>query len=144
MDNSGNMMIEVGIVLIILLLISGIILTSFENATDKIVKTQEKENIETLLTEIVDNLINNPGVPENWFEYEKGTVGLAIVNEGGETIPNSVSYSKFAVLGKNYKKLVTEKIFNSKIESSMELIPQKSSISSVRNIESKRACPFEN
>lgn len=132
MDNSGNMMIEVGIVLIILLLISGIILTSFENATDKIVKTQEKENIETLLTEIVDNLINNPGVPENWFEYEKGTVGLAIVNEGGETIPNSVSYSKFAVLGKNYKKLVTEKIFNSKIESSMELIPQKSSISSVK------------
>ena len=132
MDNNGNMIIEVGIVLIILLLICGIILASSENTTDKIVKAQEKENIETLLTEMVDNLINNPGVPENWFEYEKGTPGLAIVNEGGETIPNSVSYSKLITLGNNYKKLVTEKLFNSKIKSSMELIPKKSSISSVK------------
>lgn len=126
------MIIEVGIVLIILLLICGIILTSSENTTDKLVKAQEKENIETLLTEMVDNLINNPGVPENWFEYEKGTPGLAIVNEGGETIPNSVSYSKLITLGNNYKKLVTEKLFNSKIKSSMELIPKKSSISNVK------------
>ena len=132
MDNRGNMIIEVGIVLIILLLICGIILASSENTTDKIVKAQEKKNIETLLTEMVDNLINNPGVPENWFEYEKGTPGLAIVNEGGETIPNSVSYSKLMALGNNYKKLVTEKLFNSKIKSSMELIPKKSSISSVK------------
>ena len=124
MDNKGNMMIEAGIVLIILLLISGIFLASFENATDKIVKTQE--NMETLLAETVDNLINNPGDPEN------GTFGLTIVNEEGEAIPNSVSYSKFAALGKNYRKLVDEKIFNSKIESSMELIAQKSSVSSVK------------
>lgn len=132
MDNRGNMMLEVGIVLIMLVLISGIVLNSFENTTDKIVKTQEKENMEMLLTETVDNIINNPGVPENWFEYEKGSVGLAIVNEGGEVIPNSVSYSKFVVLGKNYKELVSEKLFNSKIKSSMELIPKKSSISSVK------------
>lgn len=132
MDNNGNMIIEVGIVLIILLLICGIILASSENTTDKIVKAQEKENIEPLLTEMVDNLINNPGVPENWFEYEKGTPGLAIVNEGGEIVPNSVSYSKLMALGNNYKKLVTEKLFNSKIKSSMELIPEKSSISSVK------------
>ena len=120
MDNKGNLMIEAGIVLIILLLISGIFLASFENATDKIVKTQE--NMETLLAETVDNLINNPGDREN------GTFGLAIVNEEGEAIPNSVSYSKFEALGKNYRKLVDEKIFNSKIESSMELIAQKSSV----------------
>ena len=132
MDNNGNMIIEVGIVLIILLLICGIILASSENTTDKIVKAQEKENIEPLLTEMVDNLINNPGVPENWFEYEKGTPGLAIVNEGGEIVPNSVSYSKLIALGNNYKKLVTEKLFNSKMKSSMELIPEKSSISSVK------------
>ena len=132
MDNRGSMMIEIAIVLIILLLIIGIILTSFESTADKIVTEQEKENIEMLLTETVDNLINNPEMPENWFENEKGTIGLAIVNEGGEVIPNSVAYSKFAALGNNYKKLVTEKVFNSKIKSSMELIPQESSISSVK------------
>ena len=114
------------------LLISGIVLTSFENTTEKIVNVEEKENMETLLSEVVDNLINNPGVPDNWFESGKGTAGLAIVNENGEIIANSVSYSKFAALGKNYKKLVDEKLFNSKIKTSMEIIPQKSSISSVK------------
>ena len=132
MDNRGNMMIEVGIILILVLLISGIVLTSFENTTEKIVKVEEKENIETLVCEVVDNLINNPGIPDNWFESGKGIVGLAIVNEGGETIPNSISYSKFIALGKNYKKLVDEKLFNSKIRTSMEIIPEESSISSVK------------
>ena len=106
MDNRGNMIIEVGIILILVLLISGIVLTSFENTTEKIVKVEENENIETLVCEVVDNLINNPGIPDNWFETGKGTAGLAIVNEGGEAIPNSISYSKFIALGKNYKKLV--------------------------------------
>lgn len=132
MDNRANMMIEVGIVLIIVLLISGIVLTSFENTTEKIVNVEEKENMEILLSEVVDNLINNPGIPDNWFESGKGTPGLAIVNEGGEIVPNSISYSKFIALGKNYKKLVNEKLFNSKIKTSMEIIPQKSSISSVK------------
>lgn len=132
MDNKGNISIEVAIILIIIILITGIILVSFENTTEKIVKVQEKENMEILITEVVDNLINNPGVPEKWFEYGKGIPGLAIINEGGEVIPNSVSYSKFIALGNDYKKLVSEKLFNSKIDSSMELIPQKSSISSVK------------
>lgn len=123
---------EVAIVAISIILILGVALASFENTTEKIVKVQESENIEHLITETVDNLVNNPGVPEKWFEYGKGTPGLAIVNEGGEVIPNSVSYAKFIALGDNYRKLVNEKLFNSKIDSSMELIPQKSSISSVK------------
>ncbi len=132
MDNRGNMMIEVGLVLIMTLLISGIVLTSFENSAEKIVNIEEKENMEVLISEVVDNLINNPGIPDNWFESGKGTPGLAIVDEGGEIVPNSISYSKFIALGKNYKKLVNEKLFNSKIKTSMEIIPQKSSISSVK------------
>lgn len=132
MDNKGNMIIEVGIILIIILLITGIVLTSFENATEKIVNAEEKENMEILVSEVTDNLIKNPGTPDNWFKSGNGIAGLAIVNENGEIISNSISYSKFLALGKNYKKLVDEKLFNSKIKTSMEIIPQKSSISSVK------------
>ena len=132
MNNRGSATIEMAIVLIVILLISGIVLSSFENATDKIVDAQERENMEILTSEVVDNLINNPGVPDNWFESLKGTPGLAIVNEGGEIIPNSVSYSKFIALESKYNKLVDEKLFNSRIKTSMELIPQKSDISSVK------------
>lgn len=132
MDNRGSGTMEIGIVLIIVLLIIGVTLTSFENTTDKIVNLQEKEKMETLTSEFVDYLINNPGVPENWYESGKGTPGLAIINEEGQVIPNSISYLKFVALGKNYKRLVDEKSFNSKIKTSMEILPQKSSISSVK------------
>ena len=132
MDSRGSLTIEIAIVAVLILMIMGIILISFENAADKIVKMEEAENMETLSSEVVDNLINNPGVPDNWFEIKKGVPGLAIVNEGGEIISNSVSYAKFIALGDNYKKFVDEKLFNSKIKTSMEIIPQKSSISSVK------------
>lgn len=132
MDNKGSSTIEITIALVIIILILGTVLTSIENTTDKIIKSQETENIETLINEVVDNLINNPGKPVKWDEYEKGTPGLAIINEDGQIIPNSVSYSKFNALGKNYKKLITENLFHSKIKSSIELIPQKTTISSVK------------
>lgn len=131
-DNKGSITIEIALILIVVLLIMGVILKSTENATDKIIEAQEDENTETLLVEIVDNLINNPGTPENWHEKLKGTIGLAIVNEDGQTIPNSVSWEKFTVLGQNYNELVDENLFDSKIKSSMELIPQQSSISSMK------------
>ena len=107
-------------------------MTFSEDMTGKVTKTQESKHFETLTSEIVDNLINNPGEPENWEEYEKGTPGLAIVNENGEVIPNSVSYFKFLALSNNYKKMVYEKLFASRLKSSMELIPLESSISSVK------------
>lgn len=132
MDNKGNIVAEIAIVLIVILMISAIVLNLSENITNKALKTSETENTEIMIAEVIDNLINNPGTPDNWNEYEKGTPGLAIVNEHGEIIPNSVSYEKFSVLGKNYKKLVKDKIFNSKIKTSMELIPHESSISSVK------------
>ncbi len=132
MDTNGSLIMEIAIAAVIILLIVGVILTSFENASNKIVSLQEKENMETLISETVDNLINNPGVPDNWFEINKGTPGLAIVNEEGEIISNSVSYEKFIALGENYKKLIDEKLFKSKIHTSLELMPEKSSISSVK------------
>ena len=132
MDTNGNLIIEIAIAAVIILLICGAILTSFENTTNKIVSAQEKENMETLISEGVDNLINNPGIPDNWFEISKGTPGLAITNEEGEIIPNSVSYPKFIALGENYKKLMDERLFKSNIHTSLELTPKKSAISSVK------------
>lgn len=132
MDNRGNIVVEVAIVLIVLLLIGGIVLNASHLLTSKAMTSTEKENTETLINEFTDNLINNPGVPDNWEKYGKGTPGLAIINEEGDIIPNSVSYSKFIALKNNYKKLVDKKLFSSKIKTSMELIPQESSISSVK------------
>ena len=126
-----NNTLEIAILLIVMLLITGFILNSFENQSEKIVNIQDKNNLEKVMEELCDNLINNPGEPENWQEYESGTVGLAIVNDDGETVPNSVSYEKLIVLSKNYKKLLSSKYFD-KIKTSIELTPLKSSISSVK------------
>ncbi len=132
MDNRGNIVVEIAIVLIITLMIAGIVLNASQLLTNKVITAQESENMETMLSEVVDNLVNNPGVPDNWEKNGKGTPGLAIINEESETIPNSVSYSKFLALKGSYKKLVDEKLFKSKAKTSMELIPQQSSISSVK------------
>ena len=126
-----NNTLEIAILLIVMLLITGFILNSFENQSEKIINIQDKNNLEKVMEELCDNLINNPGEPENWQEYESGTVGLAIVNDDGETVPNSVSYEKLIVLSKNYKKLLSSKYFD-KIKTSIELTPLKSSISSVK------------
>ena len=123
-------LIEITIGLVIIVLIFGIALNSSEMTTQKLSKISENQNIEVKIAEAADYLINNPG-DENWIEYKK-TPGLAIINEGGETIPNSVSYSKIIALGSDYSKFVDEKIFDGNLKSSIELIPQESSISSVK------------
>lgn len=127
-----NSILETSIILIVILLIFGVILTSMENTSEKVVEASKTSNMEKLLSEVIDNLINNPGVPDNWNEYDKGTPGLAIINDEGQVVANSVSYAKLIALGKNYDKLVYEKLFNSKMHTSMELRPQKSTISSVK------------
>ena len=124
--------IEAGIILILIVVIFGAVLTSLENHTQKVINEVETNNMEKLTSEAVDNLINNPGVPENWNEYGKGTPGLAIVNTDGVTVANSVSYAKLIALGNDYDKLVYKNLFDSKIHTSMELNPIKSSISSVK------------
>lgn len=123
--------IEISMILIIVLLIFGAILTSIEDSTEKAIKATETNNMEKLVSEVIDNLINNPGVPENWNE-NGGMPGLAIVNDDGKIIPNSVSYAKLIALGKDYEKLVYENLFASKIHSSMDLQPKESSVSSVK------------
>ena len=132
MDSNGNITIELTLILIMILLAVGILLSFSEMSTQKIVKQTEKEHVETLANRAVDNLINSPGNPNDWEKNAKGTPGLAIINEENQIIPNSISYFKILTLGSEYKKLVDEKLFDSKIKTSMELIPQESTISSVK------------
>lgn len=130
MENRGSSIIEISIVLIVIVLVFGVVLSSSQIASEKMSKIAETQNIETKLAETVDNLINNPG-ENNWIDFDKNP-GLAIVNEGGKIIPNSVSYSSFIALGNDYDKFVTQKIFDGKFKSSMELTAKDSTISSVR------------
>lgn len=130
MDSKGSSIIEISIILIVIVMVFGIALSSSEMMMQKMSKMTEVENMEVKLSQTVDNLINNPG-DYNWAKYNKNP-GLAIVNEGGEIIPNSVSYSSFIALGSDYDKFVSKKMFDGKIKSSIELIPQDSAISSVK------------
>lgn len=132
MDNKGNISLEIAIMLIILILISGIVLSLSEISTQKVVRNMKSEHDEVLVESIVDNLINTPGNTHDWEGYEKGTPGLAIRNSENQIIPNSVSYEKLMILGTDYNKYVNRDLFKSKIKSSMELIPHESSISSVK------------
>ena len=132
MDNKGNISLEIAIILIILILITGIALSLSETGNQKAVRNMVNEHDELLVESVVDNLINNPGNTHDWEGYEKGMAGLAIVNGEGEVIPNSVSYEKLIELNSDYEKYVNRYLFQSKMKSSMELIPQESIISSVK------------
>ena len=125
MDGKGNITLEMGVVLIILLMIFGAVLSINEINTKKIVKNLENEHDETLIEEAVDNLINNP-------DNSYGGTGLAIVNEEDNVIPNSVSYEKLMGVAKDYDKYISRNLFDSKIKSSIELIPHESIVSSVK------------
>ena len=131
-DNRGNFTLEIVVVAIIILLILGVIAITAELSNEKISKSVENNNIEKTITETCDYLINNPGIPNNWDNFKSKRIGLAIVNEDDKIIPNSVSYFKILELGRDYDKLVTKKLFNNKFYSSMELIPLKTSLSSVK------------
>ena len=132
MDNKGNMTLEIAIVLIIIVLISGIVLSLSETGNQKAVRNMKNEHDEILVENVADYLINTPGNTNDWEGYEKGTAGLAVVNNEGEIIHNSVSYEKLMILNSDYNKYINRCLFNSKMKSSIELIPHESIISSVK------------
>lgn len=132
MDSKGNITLEIAIVLIIIVLISGIVLSLTETSNQKAVRNMKNELDELLIESVADNLINTPGNTNDWEGYEKGTPGLAVVNNEGEIIHNSVSYEKLMILNSDYEKYVNRCFFNSKMKSSIELIPHESVISSVK------------
>ena len=75
----SSSILEVSVILVVIVLIFGVILTSVENSTEKVIKAEEVNNMEKLISEVVDNLINNPGEPENWNEYTNKIITKAII-----------------------------------------------------------------
>ena len=116
MDNNGNFTLEILVVGMIILMILGIISVASEISQEKISKSVENNNIEKAISEVADTLINDPGSPINWEDFKSKRVGLAIINEYGNVIPNSVSYFKFLELGRDYENLVTKRLFLKKTD----------------------------
>ena len=139
MDSRGNFTLEIVVTGIIIVLILGMISFALEASGDKLSKSVENQNIEKIISESCDNLINNPGIPQNWEDFKAKRVGLAIVNGEDNVVPNSVSYYKLVELGKDYDRLVEKGLFDNNFKSSMELVPYKTSISSVKIGESSEA-----
>ena len=132
MDNRGNFTLEIVVVGIIIILILGITAFVAEVSQEKISKSTENNNIEKIIEEVADTLINDAGTPINWDDYKPQRVGLAIINEEDKVIPNSVSYFKFLELGRDYERLVTQRLFDNKFHTNMELKPYETSIASVK------------
>ncbi len=132
MDNRGNFTLEIMVALIIIIAILGIIAFATQNSLEKLSNNVESDNVEKMLNEVADSLINNPGIPNNWEDFKAKRMGLAIVNSENNVIPNSVSYFKLLEAGRDYNNLVKKGIFDNKFESSIELIPYETSISSVK------------
>jgi hypothetical protein len=134
MENKGNFFsIEIIIVLIFFIMIIGIITNLTDNTTEKIINSMELNNLEKLSSETLDILINNPGTPNYWESlntYGNIHLGFAIVNLDNKTIKNSVSFDKISKLENSYNLLISEKIFNNKIKSSIAIYPLNSEIPS--------------
>lgn len=142
MDKKGFISLEMIVLLILIILAIGIIQGYFQSSSEKLSNELFEGNLEKISIETCDNLINNPGIPNNWNTLKNKAniiVGLAILNEDNKTIPNSVSYEKFLAIGEDYNYLINEKLFKNQIKSSLTLRPfnenleQKTWVSSVNN-----------
>ena len=115
------------IVLVLFILILGIIANIIDSSNDKILNPLEVAELERLSGEVVDNLINNPGTPRHWenlFSFNGVNPGLAIENDAGRAIINTVSFKKIKILENGwYEDLIGKKMFNGEIKSSITLYP---------------------
>lgn len=117
-DRKGTLFIsDIFILLIVSVLVISITITVMDLSTEKILSSVERSNLERKSAEVLDNLIKNPGSPDNW-DYQKNWVntipGLAEKNK-------TISFNKLLSLKKFYAKLVDEKIFQNEIKSSMTI-----------------------
>ncbi|WP_409200121.1 hypothetical protein [Methanobrevibacter sp. DSM 116169] len=131
-DNKGSffafdLIIGIFIFIIAIALINN--LTSDIN--EKVSDNLEDNHLEKISIEAIDNLINNPGSPNNWenlTNYNNVLTGLAIINNDNKTIKNSISYDKIKTLENSYDTLISKNIFNNKVKSSITLTPINSDI----------------
>lgn len=134
MDRKGMISGEIIVLLILIVLMIGIIANFTERTSYKITDKTANENLEKQASEFADNLINNPGTPNNWNELKnKNNVipGLGILNENEATVVNSVDYIKLIALKSDYKNLITKQVFNNDFKSSLTLTPLTGSVGEI-------------
>jgi len=115
------------LVLFLFIIVLGIIANIIDSSNDKIINPLEVAELERLSGEVVDSLINNPGTPNHWeelYSFDGVMPGLAIENNVGGTIINTVSFKKMKILENGwYEELIGKKMFNKEIKSSIGLYP---------------------
>jgi hypothetical protein len=86
-----------------------------------------RSSMEHSAIEAADVLINTPGSPANWENFNSSLIdspGLAMVNPlNGEPIPHVLSYKKILLLNKNYDKLMENRVFPEYIGSNIIIYP---------------------
>lgn len=126
---------EIIVLLIIIILIIGVIVAVSEKNSSEIANKITDENLEEKAVEFADNLINNPGTPNNWNKIKNINnivLGLAIVDENNNTVVNSVDYDKLIALKSNYGKLIDKQVFDDEFKSSITLTPLTGSVEEIK------------
>ena len=135
--DSQGMMFSTDLLLTLLLfiIVLGIIANIIDSSNEKILNPLEVAELERLSGEVVDSLINNPGTPsqwENFFNFDGVRPGLAIENDVGGAIINTISFKKIKILENGwYNNLITEKMFGGEIKSSISIYPIDSNVDSI-------------
>ena len=142
MDDRGTAAFEIIVLLTVIVLAVGLVVNFTEKTTERLEDEIVEDNIAKTANEFVDNIISNPGVPENWERLgnlKNVEVGIGIIDENNRTMANSVSYEKLLSLNANYRQQVDEKTFNNQYKTSLIISPIDSTvpaISSGENINS--------
>ncbi|MDR2544345.1 MAG: hypothetical protein LBD03_02175 [Methanobrevibacter sp.] len=125
-DRRGILFIsDIFVLLIISLLVISTTIAVIDLSNEKILDSVERSNLERKTVETIDNLIKNPGSPNDWdYQENKEDIIPGLVGEN-----KTVSFNKILSLKKSYKKLVDDKIFQNEIKSSITIYPLSSEIS---------------
>ena len=86
--------------IILFLLIIGIVANLIDKTDEKILNSLQTNNLESLTSKVVDNLISSPGSPESWEKlssFNNVIPGLSIQNKNKETIINTISFKKINI-----------------------------------------------
>lgn len=130
-DEKGSIFsIELVFIVIIFTLAIGIIANLTDSTNEKIANSLESNNLEKI-SKALDNLINNPGYPNDWEKFDNYNniqTGFAIINSDNKTIKNTISYEKITKLESNYDTLISKNIFNNRIKSSISIYPLNSDL----------------
>jgi hypothetical protein len=136
LEDSKGMLFSTEFLLTIILfiLIIGIVANLMDMSDEKILNSMKTNNLESLTSKVADNLISNPGSPENWEKlsnFNNVIPGLSIQNENKETLINTISFKKIQCLKSNYNTLVSKNIFNNEIKSSIAIYPLNKEIAPI-------------